>query len=378
MHFITKEKLLSLFDGKSSKTFNDFIKNTHVRNGKKLTPLKDYMISNDINKNDLKELYENINIIHRNEYLERFYNVSLEIPETLKITDNPMTNRNMNNNSLVNYKNVIRNMFYKEILRDTKSGFNNNPSFFTVLDELYNKQIIDYKILTPSALFYMKNGRLGSVFSSFYFRASIMNPYLVYSLNHSVLKGKRVFTPTLGWCSYCYGFLECPDVIEYVGTDVIKKVCTTTEQFAHKYYPDKTVNIYCKPSEDLYSNASFMKKYKNHFDVVFFSPPYYELELYPGTNQSTHRYKTYEEWLSEYWEKTIQLCHSVLTSNGKMCYILSGYGSENTGNQYDLLKDMNTISKKYFKLHSSQKMHNKNVHVTQHRETDEKIMIFTK
>ena len=140
------------------------------------------MISNDINKNDLKELYENINIIHRNEYLERFYNVSLEIPETFKITDKPMTNRNMNNNSLVNYKNVIRNMFYKEILRDTKSGFNNNPSFFIVLDELYNKQIIDYKILTPSALFYMKNGRLGSVFSSFYFRASIMNPYLVYSL----------------------------------------------------------------------------------------------------------------------------------------------------------------------------------------------------
>ena len=61
-----------------------------------------------------------------------------------------------------------------------------------------------------------------------------------------------------------------------------------------------------------------------------------------------------------------------------MCYILSGYGSENTGNQYDLLKDMNTISKKYFKLHSSQKMFNKNVHVTEHRETDEKIMIFTK
>ena len=46
--------------------------------------------------------------------------------------------------------------------------------------------------------------------------------------------------------------------------------------------------------------------------------------------------------------------------------------------QYDLLKDMNTISKKYFKLHSSQKMFNKNVHVTEHRETDEKIMIFTK
>ena len=378
MHFITKEKLLSLFDGKTPNTFNEFINKTHVRNNKRLIPLKEYILSNHINKTDIKQLYENIK--NRNEYLERLYNTSLalETPETLKITDPPMKNRKMNNNISVHYKNVIRNLFYKEILQDTQSGLNNNPSFFTVLDELYNKNIIDYKILTPSAIFYMKNGRLGSVFSSFYFRASIMNPYLVYSLNHSVLKGTRIFTPTLGWCSYCYGMLECPYVVEYVGTDVIKKVCDVTKQFADTYYSEKQVTIYCKPSEDLYSNPSFMKKYKNHFDVVFFSPPYYELELYPGTNQSTRRYQTYEKWLSEYWEKTIQLCHHVLIPNGKMCYILSGYGSENTSKKYDLLNDMNTISKKYFQLHSSQKMYNKNVHVTQHRETDEKIMIFTK
>ena len=78
----------------------------------------------------------------------------------------------------------------------------------------------------------MKNGRLGSVFSSYYFRASIMNPYLVYSLNHKLLNGTKIFTPTLGWSSYCYGFLECPMVKEYVGTDVIKSVCDKTNKFA--------------------------------------------------------------------------------------------------------------------------------------------------
>ena len=300
-------------------------------------------------------------------------------------------------------------------MRNTKSGFENTPSFLIVLEDLFIREIIDYKLLTPSALHYMNLGRLGSVFSSFYFRASIMNPYLVYSLNQSVLKGKSIFTPTMGWGSYCYGFLECPDVYEYVGTDVIQTVCNKTKKFAEHFYPNKIVDIYQEPSEQLAKNQVFTPlknsngtpfdsstklqvttsndapaerpilnlrgyktKYKNHFDVVFFSPPYYRLELYPGKDQSTTQYKTYEEWLEKYWEATIKLCYFVLKPGGKMCYILSGYGSENTGNVYDLLKDMNKVSAKYFILKSSQPMYNKNVNSTSHRETNEKIMTYVK
>ena len=363
MLFLTNDKLLSLF--KSNGTHKPTVKI-----GNKSIPLTEYMKTKDkLLGTDIKLLFENIR--NRNEYLTRFYETSLKVPDSLAITDAPMKNKQMNNNALVKYKNVIRNMFYKEILKDTKSGIENNPTFFDVLEDLYVRNIIDYKILTPSAIHYMKNGRLGSVFSSFYFRASIMNPYLVYSLNQSVLHGTRIFTPTLGWCSYCYGFLESPGVIEYVGTDVITSVCKKTSEFAREYYPNKSVKIYNSPSESLLT-PKFIDQYKNHFDVVFFSPPYYRLEMYPGTNQSTTKYKTYEEWLAGYWEKTIQLCHLVLAPGGKLCYILSGYGS------IDLLKDMNQVTKKYFKLKSQQPMFNKNVHVTEHRETGETIMIFIK
>jgi len=192
------------------------------------------------------------------------------------------------------------------------------------------------------------------------------------------LKGTKIFTPTLGWSSYCYGFLECPQVLEYVGTDVIPQVCKKTKELAQIVAPEKTTTIYCKPSEDLFESSEFMKQYRAHFDVVFFSPPYYKLEMYEGGDQSTERYKTYEEWLAGYWEKTIQLCHHVLEKHGKLCYILSGYGSENTKEQYDLLGDMNNITKKYFKFHSQQPMYNKNVNVTKHRETGEQIMVFVK
>ena len=375
MEIIELPEFLKLFSSPTIK-FDDFLNKAKVRLGSQLRPLKEYMKDKHIRMADIRLLFENIQ--SRNEYLTRFYNLSLSIRSDKLSSEKPMNNKHLDNNTETLYKNLIRNIHWQDILQDTKSGIENNPTYIEILKDLYKMHIIDYKILTPSARHYMKEGRLGSVFSSYYFRASILNPYLLYSLNESVLRGTRIFTPTLGWSSYCYGFLECPGVLEYVGTDVIQSVCQKTKLLARQIAPDKKLDIYCKPSEDLLGNKPFMHKYREHFDVIFFSPPYYRLELYKGGDQSTERYKTYEEWLAGYWEKTIQLCHHVLQKHGKLCYILSGYGSENTKDEYDLLGDMNAITKKLFKLHSQQPMFNKNVHVTKHRETGEQIMVFTK
>ena len=378
MNFLSLNNFLDNFKNSKSKTLTEFINKANVKTANQVIPLKTYIQNKKVTKDDLKLLFESIQT--RNDYLTRFYRLSLFIdPDKFHIYPlKPMKNKQMNNNESITYKNIIRNMHYKDILQNTTSDFANNPSYLDVIEDLYIHNIIDYKLLTPSALHYMREGRLGSNYSSFYFRASIMNPYLVYSLNISVLKGQRIFTPTLGWTSYLYGFLECPEVVEYVGTDVIPNVCKKTTQFASKYYSDKQVDIYCEPSEKLFHNTAFIKKYTNHFDTVFFSPPYYRLELYKGGKQSTEEYKTYEEWLEKYWETTIKLCHKVLQKGGKLCYILSDYGSENTQKKYNLVDDMGNITKKYFKLSSKQPMYNKDVHNTSHRETNEQILVFLK
>ena len=80
----------------------------------------------------------------------------------------------------------------------------------------------------------------------------------------------------------------------------------------------------------------------NYFDIIFFSPPYFKLELYRGKNQSTELYKNYDDWLSKYWEVTIQLCRKVLKKNGNMAYIIGDYDKNY------IVKDMNNITKKYF------------------------------
>jgi hypothetical protein len=378
MNFLTEEEFLEHFEKRKSRTFTQFFNTARVRAHKQLIPLRDYIGDKDVDRGQIKLLFENIQ--GREAYLKRFYHLSLRVdPTRFSMSSiSPMKNKQMNNNVETPYKNIIRNMHWKDILKNTKAGIENIPTYMDVLEDLYLNDIIDYKIITPSSLYYMEEGRLGSVFSSYYFRASIMNPYLVYSLNKSVLKGTKIFTPTLGWTSYMYGFLEDPQVLEYVGTDVIPSVCNKTVKFAKTYYKRKSVEIFCEPSENLAHDLRFIHKYQNHFDVVFFSPPYFKLEKYPGKNQSIIKYKTYELWLEKYWETTIRLCHQVLQKGGRLCYILSGYGSENTKEQYDLVSDMNKVTRKYFGRETMQPMYNKDVHVTEHKETDERIIIFVK
>lgn len=375
---ILLNKLISFFDDKpKSKTFNLFLKNANViLHNKTKMNLYQFIIKKNINLDDVQLLYSHI--INKNKYLTSFYNVSLKLPENLHIIEPPMKKTHMNNNKLVKYKNVIRNLFFIEILKNTKSGLG-FPTFLDVLDDLYNKDCIDYRLLTPSAIHYLKEGRIGSVFSSFYFRASIMNPFLVYSLNKSIFHGSRIFTPTMGWGSYFYGFAES-GISEYVGVDVIPSVCKQMTQFSKKYYPNIKSEFICCPSENLATDIFFLKKTQQMFDVVFFSPPYFKMELYQGTQQSTHNYPNYEDWLLNYWEKTIMLCHHVLVKNGILCYILSDYGSQPSGIQqkYSLLKDMNIITKKYFTYKSVIPMFNKNSNMTTHHETSEKILFFIK
>jgi hypothetical protein len=317
----------------------------------------------------LKKAHQNIP-----QYLTNYYNRSLDPTTAPQLsTLAPAKLSNLNNNTHPQQKNIIRNLHYKSILENTTTALKGLRPFLKVIKEFAQQKIADYKLLTPSAQFYIKEGRIGSVFSSYYFRASIMNPYMVYSIAKHYTP-TRVFTPTLGWSSYMRGFLEA-GVQEYVGTDVIPAVCRKTQNFADQYYPDKTVNIYCEPSENLKKIPAFARKYRAHFDLVFFSPPYYEYEIYEGAQQSTKTYKTYEEWLAKYWEETIKLAHYVLRPGGKLLYIISSYEG------HDLVRDMNQITAKYFApppAAREYKIQNKNVHVTTHRETNEILFEWTK
>ena len=61
-----------------------------------------------------------------------------------------------------------------------------------------------------------------------------------------------------------YGFLES-EISDYVGIDVIPKVCQTTLELA-ELYNFKNINIYCQPSEDLLKDKHFLVKCQVKYD----------------------------------------------------------------------------------------------------------------
>jgi hypothetical protein len=377
--FLTEKKWLNMFDLETKMTFKQFIRKSSVRLGNSsLINLITYMAVYHIHDTDIKYLYEFWT--NRNEYLLNIYKKSLEVDlerNDFKISDD----KSLKNNYKPYYKNLIRNLFWKELWIDTTTSIKNVPNFFTVINDFLNHQIIDYKLLTPSIINMMNRKQpvlLSSLLSGLYFRSSIMNPYMVYKLFkniiHPMLNNKKdisVFTPTLGWGSYLYGLLNTDDIKTYIGDDVISSVCNKTEMIADKFFPEKTVDIYCVPSEDLVYNKEFLKKYSNNIDFIFFSPPYYTLEEYPGNKQSTNIYKSYEEWLENYWSKTIELCSKILQKKGLMVYIIS-----KKFDSYNLEKDMNKITKRFFKLVKKIPLQNSNVDFTKHRDTGEYIYIW--
>jgi hypothetical protein len=373
--YITLDDFLNLFTKDKPVTMKDYMKNAKVKIRNNVVPLRQYLDQhNDDKSRNIEPLYRHI--INREQYLTRFYNMSLRIQPFVPIVTQAPTA--LNNNSQPFLKNKIRNLFLKEILYDTKSGFDNIPGFLEVLFDLYQypNSVIDYKLITPSAIDYMQRGRIGSIFSSFYFRASIMNPALVHNIRVNFFpNANTILTPTLGWCSYLDGLSMQNDRIikHYVGIDVIHAVCHKAQHTPLTFYPPKKIDIYKCPSEMVMTkHPEFATKYHHYFDAIFFSPPYYKMEMYEGGKQSTTNYKTYEDWLLQYWEKTVIMCkHTVKPRTGIFSYIVSPFDG------YDLPKDLSKIAQKYFKLQQIVPIYNKNVHSTKHREPNDRLYIYT-
>lgn len=364
---ISLNKWLSLFDSPDV-NYSEFLQMTKVRlNNKSLIPLKKAVKEKNMSPTEIRALYK-VFVTDKQQYLINFYNRSLK-PHALDITE-----FSFNNDTNTKYKNIIRNIYLKEILLNTKTIQPNTRSFMEVILELFKDRIIDYKLITPSSLSLINQHKLSNVLSGFYFRSSIMNPTIPYSISIHLHNSFKVFTPTLGWSSYLLGMLSNPLLKEYVGVDVINKVCSTTRTIANKN--NLTNDIRCVPSEDLWNDSVFLRKYKKYFDFIFFSPPYYQLELYPGVKQSTNRYKTYNDWLEGYWRQTMKLCQHVLKKNKYMFFIISGYNHKN--NYVDLETDLNRICKEEkFRYIKKIPMKGNNIGFTSHREANEIIFVYS-
>lgn len=254
---------------------------------------------------------------------------------------------------------IIRNLYYLELLDYTEisNTVKSEVSFWQSFTNMYNHLRLEDRFCAPSSidLFLRQKNRkynrdeinynnLYYLFQAYQPKASIFNPYsITWILDQLVPRYLQIdnqynlslFSPVLSWSSYMVAFMESMRYSHYTGIDVMPSVCQKSNFLGNHYInnwlpesgPAKTFQIIQSPSEKLANNMQFMAQCKNQHQVVIICPPYYDMEIYKGGEQSIESYPTYSEWLEKYWWPTVQLSYEVLQPGGLFLLICNNYYS---------------------------------------------------
>ena len=93
----------------------------------------------------------------------------------------------------------------------------------------------------------------------------------------------------------------------------------------------------CSPAEDVDFTV-----YHNHFDTIFTSPPYFDVERYSdeGT-QSWVRYKTIDEWNKNFLQKTLGKLIPTLKKGGMLAVNIADVYNPKEKDYFDICNPMN-------------------------------------
>lgn len=234
-------------------------------------------------------------------------------------------------------KNINFNDFY-----NTKKLYTNDSEYvFGLMKSMYEDFHLRNSMASPAFFdILLSSTDYGKVWNFFMMganKASVFNPYTYRSILNDILEGETLFSPVMGWNTYQQGFYTSK-FNKFISTDVIPSVVENGKSLHQAYLDDsstqfksmlgespKTVDLYLCPSERLQERHNFVDKYKESVDAVLFSPPYFDLEIYPGEEQSVNSFSNYDDWLEGYWRKTVKVCRDVMKPNAKFAFVIRDY-----------------------------------------------------
>ena len=138
---------------------------------------------------------------------------------------------------------------------------------------------------------------------------------------------KDVLDFSSGWGDRLCGFLAS-DAKSYVGIDPNERLFDGyTKMIGDFNVPEKEVELFNSCAENVVLG-------KREFDLVFTSPPYFNIERYTQEdNQSFKKYRKLENWLNEFLFKAIDLSWDHLKTNGHLVLNISDVYSNHTINK---------------------------------------------
>lgn len=240
------------------------------------------------------------------------------------------------------YGRLCKNINFDDFYNTKKLYTNDSEYVFGLIKVMYEQFHIRNSLCCPAFFDHIINTEddYNQFWLDFWMganKASIFNPYTFKSILDTQFSGKTLFTPCMGWNAYQIAYYNS-EFEHLITTDVIPNVVANahklhttykrwrdTDMFQKHFVDEKTIDAYLCPSEQLESRHKFIETYTDQVDAVLFCPPYFDLELYPGDEQSTNSFPDYKQWLNGYWEETIKLCAKVMKPGAKFGFIISNY-----------------------------------------------------
>ena len=373
-------KFRELFDLPDKVDYDTFRKELRVKRNQKVM---DYTLDEFIDKRDdwrgekrdefFQVLYKWM-VEDRENTLEAWFNAHIKIDSVEKhmyfLLDRDIRDQDGSiNGSLKNKGRIIKNINFDKIF-GTKKYYDDDPmSMIKSLRELVQENIITHVASIPNGFNVILRDDLNTFFAIMRgtrHRASIFNPYTYGWLLDNYFEGSKVLAPVAGWNSYQIGFHQS-NWSEFTCIDVIESVIENAHKISDYYksqnilgvVEDKVVNAHCCPSEEIDLEE------KNYYDLIMFSPPYYNLEIYEDNpNQSIQKYPDYKDWLEGYWDATVRNMIPSLKKGSPFTFVISNYKnvfgqkSENYGkwSEMKISEDMLEVAKRYLKHEKTEKI----------------------
>ncbi len=163
--------------------------------------------------------------------------------------------------------------------------------------------------------------------SAYGYNVSLFKPLIAKFLYKEYAK-KRIFDYSSGWGSRALAAMSLG--IEYYGVDPL--TAEGINKMMKFFNGSGFVIKGCSEDKSIYKNIPIV-------DCIMSSPPYFDLEIYSDDDtQSINRYREYENWIKEYWGKTVKNCLSILEEGGYFIFV-----AKNKVGKYNLDEDMKNI-----------------------------------
>jgi 16S rRNA G966 N2-methylase RsmD len=209
--------------------------------------------------------------------------------------------------------------FFSEKCR-VKCFFKTKTNFKSIYDHFQRNKLIIYNNI-------MKQNKV--------LNYNILDEYLYKKYNQcnnfnlsivvSVLKlfnGKKYLDFAAGWGDRLIGAIAygCD---EYLGVDPSDCMEDKYKTIIDTLTTDKTKNNF-KVIKSGFEEVNNLPD--NHFDIVFTSPPFFDLEIYEQTNsQSITKFNTLDKWLNGFLFPSITKSYKTLSINGYLVLYISDY-----------------------------------------------------